>query len=225
MEPAAEPKPFISPIARTPPGSWKKMRAITPLDPSDATTLSTPDDYFITRDFSDYRMAFAKYLIDHRSFRCVTCSMPLQAKFNWCLCMRCLVMPYCGRICLQQGQALHSLGCQQSHVWSTAIPYRAPYVPEEPTTSSSSSSSSSSYSSSSSSSSSSSTGGGDQRGEQRANRAKRQRQPRDNSTKPCRFWTEKGSCTPKDPKVPCDFKHCNEARATYLQEQLSQLKK
>jgi hypothetical protein len=142
----------------------------------------------------------------------------MHAKFNWCLCMRCLAVPYCGRICLQQGQAFHSIGCQQHHVWSTGIPFRAQYVPEEPTTSSSSSSSSS-YSSSSSSSSSSSTGGGDQRGKRGG---KRQRS--NNSSKPCKFYTEKGTCNPKDGK-PCDYKHCDESRATYLQELMDQLKK
>jgi hypothetical protein len=145
--------------------------------------LSTPDDFYITRDSTEYRQTLAKYLIDHRVFRCTTCNIPLHAKFNWCLCMRCLAVPYCGRICLQQGLALHSIGCQQHHVWSTDIPYRAPYVPEEPTTSSSSSSSSSSYSSSSSTSSA--TGGGDKK-------RKRDNRVRDNSKKPCKFFTEKG---------------------------------
>ena len=46
---------------------------------------------------------------------------------------------------------------------------------------------------------------------------------RDNSSKPCKFFTEKGSCNPKEGKT-CDFKHCNVARAAHLQEQLNQLK-
>ena len=158
--------------------------AMTPLDPTDATTLSTPDDFYITRDFTEYRQTLAKYLIDHRVFRCTTCNIPLHAKFNWCLCMRCLSVPYCGRICLQQGQALHFIGCAQSHVWRANTPYRAPYVPEEPTTSSSSSSSPSS----SSSSSSSTTDGGRSK--------KRGRHERDNSNKPCKFYTEKGLLQP-----------------------------
>ena len=186
--------------------------AMTPLDPTDATTLSTPDDFYITRDFTEYRQTLAKYLIDHRVFRCTTCNIPLHAKFNWCLCMRCLSVPYCGRICLQQGQALHFIGCAQSHVWRANTPYRAPYVPEEPTTSSSSSSSSSPSSSSSSSSSTTDGGRGKKRG----------RHDRDNSNKPCKFYTEKGSCNPKEGKV-CDFKHCKEARKAYLTSEAAKL--
>ena len=215
MEPSADPKPFNNPLARHPSGAWKKMRALTPLDSTEATTLlSAQGDYFITRDFTEYRQAFAKYLTDHRSFRCNNCNCNMHAKFNWCLCMRCLAVPYCGRICLQQGQAFHSIGCQQHHVWSIGIPYRAPYVPdvpEEPT-----SSSSSSFSYSSSSSTSSATGGGDKK-------RKRDSRVHDNSKKPCRFYTDKGVCNPKDPSKPCDFKHCNETRKAYLLEEASKL--
>jgi hypothetical protein len=213
MEPSANPKPFINPLAKTP-GVWGQMRAITPLEPTDPPALwSAAGDYYISQAFSDYRLAFAKYLIDHRVFRCNHCNCPMHAKFNWCLCMRCLSVPYCGRVCLQLGQALHFIGCAPSHVWSANTPFRAPYAPEEPTTSSSSSSSSSP--SSSSSSSSSTTDGG-------RNNKKRGRTNRDNSNKPCKFYTEKGSCNPKEGKA-CDFKHCKEARKAYLTSEADKL--
>jgi hypothetical protein len=218
MEPSQNPSAFVNPLAKTPPGAWGGMRLLAHLDssdPSPALYSTAGAEYFITREFSEYRLALAKYFIDHRVFRCSNCNCPMHTKFNWCLCMRCLSVPYCGRICLQQDFARHSVGCAQSHVWRASIPFRAQYVPEEPT-----SSSSSSTTTSSSSSSSSATGGGDRQS------AKRRRggnsNSRDNSTKPCRFYTEKGSCNPK-PGNTCDFKHCNEARKAYLVAEAAKL--
>ena len=95
MEPSAAPRPFNNPLAKTP-GVWGQMRVITPLDSSDPPALwsGAAGDYYITQAFTDYRLAFAKYLTDHRVFRCNACNMPLHTKFHWCLCMRCLVVPY-----------------------------------------------------------------------------------------------------------------------------------
>ena len=213
MQPSAAPSAFINPLARTPSGAWGQIRVINHLDYDKPVALyNASGDYFITQAFTDYRQAIGKYFIDHRVFRCSHCLCPLHVKANWCLCMRCLAVPYCGTHCLHSHVPLHSLGCAPNHVWRTDIPYRAPYVPEEPTTSSSSSSS---FSSSSSSSSSSNTDGG-------RNNKKRGRGQRDNSNKPCKFYTEKGSCNPKDGKT-CDFKHCNEARKAHLLAEAAKL--
>jgi hypothetical protein len=123
MEPAKRKAKFTEPLREVPKGAWGSKRIIK-VGQNPTTGLaeaSTEDgDHYVSTAFAKYRTAFGYHLANHRLFKCATCAHPLHHSYKWCMCMRCLAVPYCSIACL----GVHKPGhfCSLHHVWTSDIP-------------------------------------------------------------------------------------------------------
>ena len=159
-------------------------------------------DYYVTKDYANYRQELAQFLDKAKLFQCGACLKPLYKQQQWILCMRCLATPHCSTMCIHAHKPLHSIGCRIHHVW------RADIVPPKPATIAESTSISTS---SSSSEGKGGKGKGKGQHDQHSNR-KRQRT--------CWHYTNRGSCKLGD---QCPDLHDNAARLHHLDEERGRL--
>ena len=208
---------FHSPLAKIPSGLWGQARSIQ-VESAESNQMvpqlvpSSSADYYIAKEFEDYRQLLAQFLDNTKLFQCAACLKPLYKQLKWILCMRCLAVPYCSTMCIHAHKALHAIGCKTHHVWRADI--------EPPTPTSAVDSTSISTSTSSSSSSSDGTRGkgkGKGKGKgQHDQSAQRKRQRTGNPN--CWHYTTNGKCREGD---TCPKAHDDDARRTHLERQLA----
>ena len=123
MEPAKRKAKFTEPLREVPKGAWGSKRIIkVGQNPTTGLAEASAEDgdYYISTAFAKYRTALGYHLANHRLFKCATCAHPLHHQYKWCMCMRCLAVPYCSIACL----GVHKPGhfCSMHHVWTSDIP-------------------------------------------------------------------------------------------------------
>jgi hypothetical protein len=140
MEPAKRKVPFVDPLSDVPQGTWGKLR-IVKVGQNAETGLPQPDgegaEYLISASYVKYRAAFALHMTSNRLFKCAYCAHPLHHQYKWCMCMKCLAVPYCNIACVEAHKPGH--WCSKHRVWAAPAQDEA----KGPTTTSSSSSSTS----------------------------------------------------------------------------------
>ena len=123
MEPSKRKAKFTEPLREVPKGAWGSKRIIkVGQNPTTGLAEASAEDgdYYISTAFAKYRTALGYHLANHRLFKCATCAHPLHHQYKWCMCMRCLAVPYCSIACL----GVHKPGhfCSLHHVWTSDIP-------------------------------------------------------------------------------------------------------
>jgi hypothetical protein len=168
---------------------------------------SSSADYYVTKDYANYRHELAQFLDKAKLFQCGACLKPLYKQQQWILCMRCLATPYCSTMCIHSHKPLHGIGCRIHHVW------RADIVPPKPA----SIAESTSISTSTSSSSSEGKGG---KGKGKGKGSRDQPDRKRARTGNCWHYTTYGKC--KD-GTSCPKVHDNVAHRHHLERKLAQL--
>ena len=210
-------KIFSSPLANIPPGLWGQARSIEVELPESNQLVpqlvpSSSSDYYIAKEYADYRKSYAEFLDSNQLFQCAACLKPLYKQLKWILCMRCLAVPYCSTTCIQGHKPLHGIGCKTHRVWMADIeplrPTTATYPP------------STSISTSTSSSSSDGKGGkGKGKGKGQHDQSTQRKRPR-TGPPDCWHFTNYGMCNKGD---SCPKDHDNEARQRHLEKELARL--
>jgi len=204
-------KLFNSPLQIIPPGTWGHMRSIQ-VESTESSEMtpqlvsSSNEDYYVVRDYANYRQELAHFLDNMKLFQCGACMRPLYKQQKWILCMRCLATPYCSTMCIHAHKPLHAIGCRIHHVW------RADIEPSKPATTTESTSISTS-SSSSEGKGSKAKGKGKGKGPQDQHSSRKRQRT-------CWHFTHRGSCNNGD---ECNDLHDAEARRRQLQKELQQL--
>jgi hypothetical protein len=210
VKPSAQAKPFINNLTLVPSGTWGQMRSIQVESPSGALTSefvsSSSADYYIAKEYAEYRKALAQYLDNAKLFLCASCLRPLYKQLKWLLCLRCLAVPYCSTYCIHSHKPAHALVCKTHHVW------RADIEPPKPTTTTESTSISTS---SSSSEGKGGKGKGKGKGKGQHDQHSSRKRPRT-----CWHFTNRGSCKDGD---QCNALHDNEARLRHLDDERKRL--